>query len=165
MTSDGKTGQAGEAQGASDERRIEDAEPEALRQSMHDRRTEALLHVRKALELAEDLKLVSLNIAVAAAQTKSEDWDVRKLKTELADLTNQAVKASKDTSALIEAISGATESDEHDKSSKSPARDSNEFRRAIELRKNLEELLGKCRMAVSALDRIDGGGLAPGGVE
>ncbi|MBN4076238.1 hypothetical protein JYT16_00825 [Gemmatimonas aurantiaca] len=127
-----------------------------ISETLRDRRTAALLDVKKALDLAEGLKLVSLNIAVASAQTQSENWDVRRLKTELAELTNQAIKSSKETSSLIEAIRGAAKDGESRAGAKSATNATAEFRRAIALRKQLDDLLGKCRVAVDSLAKIDG---------
>ena len=123
------------------------------------RRAETLLNARKTLELAEKLKLVSLNVAIESAKTRGGAFEIQRIKRELSDLTNQAVKASKEISELIATISDNPDdkADNSSPSAKAGARgegEAMEFRKAIRLRKNLDELLANCRDALERLERL-----------
>ncbi|HSH00450.1 MAG TPA: hypothetical protein VLB27_10390 [candidate division Zixibacteria bacterium] len=118
------------------------------------RRAETLLNAKRTLELADKMKLVSLNVAIESAKTRGVTFDVQRLKQELSDLTNQAVKASKDVAEVIAAIS---ELGDGESASPAPARrthQENEFRRAIRLRKELDELLVLCSDVIDRLERM-----------
>ena len=119
------------------------------------RRAETLLNAKRTLELADKMKLVSLNVAIESAKTRGATFDVQRLKQELSDLTNQAVKASKDVAEVIASISELGEEGAHTPTAGTAKKhEENEFRRAIRLRKELDELLVLCSDVIDRLERL-----------
>lgn len=110
------------------------------------RRADALISAKRALELADQLKLVSLNVAIESAKTRSSSMDLKRIKADLSTLTNHAVKASREIGGLITAISSgepmvsAMESD---------------FRKAVHLKKELEAILQQSRRVLAGIDRLE----------
>lgn len=118
------------------------------------RRAETLLNAKRTLELADKMKLVSLNVAIESAKTRGATFDVQRLKQELSDLTNQAVKASKDVAEVIASISELREEGDEPSAPVRRTNEENEFRRAIRLRKELDELLVLCSDVIDRLERL-----------
>ncbi len=112
------------------------------------KRSESLLNAKKALELAEHLRLVSLNVAIQSAKTRGSSRELRKIKSELSTLTNQAVKASRELGAII----GAVNADEPVDSSVT-----HDYRKALRLKKDLEGILTQAGKAVRSLEQLDFG--------
>lgn len=108
-------------------------------------RTVTLLEAKRTVELAQRLKLVSLNVAIESAKRRSADADNRKLKSDLATLTNRAIKASKDIESLLAALGGKNSG---------PAGSDGDYRSALRLKKDLEVILEQSESALEALDRI-----------
>ncbi len=110
------------------------------------RRADALLSAKRALELADQLKLVSLNVAIESAKTRSSSVDLKRVKSDLSTLTNQAVKASREIGGMINAINSgepivsAMESD---------------FRKAVKLKKELESILNQSERVLESIDRLE----------
>ncbi len=112
------------------------------------KRRESLLNAKKALELAEKLRLVSLNVAIQSAKTRGSSRELRKIKSELSTLTNQAVRASRELGAIISAVNA----DEPVESSVT-----HDYRKALRLKKDLEGILAQAGKAVRALEQLDFG--------
>ncbi|MFQ5608388.1 MAG: hypothetical protein ACE5GA_10605, partial [Candidatus Zixiibacteriota bacterium] len=96
------------------------------------KRAESILNAKKALELADKLRLMSLNVAIQSAKTRGSSRELRKIKSELSTLTNQAVKASRELGAIIGAISPDTSG---------PAAVQHDYRKALRLKTDLEAIL------------------------
>ncbi len=110
------------------------------------RRADALQNAKRALELAERLKLVSLNVAIESAKTRSSSIDLKRVKADLSTLTNHAVKASREIGGMVNAINSgepivsAVESD---------------FRKAVQLKKELESILNQSKRVLESIDRLE----------
>ena len=117
-------------------------------ESMRQKRSESLLNAKKTLELAEQLRLVSLNVAIQSAKTRGSSKELRKIKSELSELTNQAVKASRELGSIINAV-GADEPVESSKT--------HDYRKALRLKQDLEGILVQAGKAVRALEQLDFG--------
>jgi hypothetical protein len=110
------------------------------------RRADALRSAQRALELADQLKLVSLNVAIESAKTRSSSVDLKRVKSDLSTLTNQAVRASREIGGMINAISSgepivsSVESD---------------FRKAVKLKKELESILSQSERVLESIDRLE----------
>ncbi len=110
------------------------------------RRADALQSAKRALDLADQLKLVSLNVAIESAKTRTASVDLKQVKQDLSTLTNKAVKASREIGGMINAIN----SGEPIVSSQD-----SDFRKAVQLKQELKAILDQSQRVLDSIDRLE----------
>lgn len=111
------------------------------------RRAEAIADAQKALKLAAELKLMSINVAVEAAKRKGDPYQIREIKKSIGALANRAMKASNQMDEFISSCRG------EDKVSGSEKSD---YLQAVELSRELRSILSRTQNALAAIDSTEG---------
>lgn len=111
------------------------------------RRAEAMADAQRALKLAAELKLMSINVTVEAAKRKGDPYQLREIKKSIGALANRAMKAANQMDEFISSCRGEENVSGSEKS---------DYLQAVELSRELRSILSRTQNTLAAIDSTEG---------